>query len=1365
VTTAFNPSSVTGELAEFDPVTGKQVGAVILPPDPANNFFYYPYGFSIAADGTFWVSQPNSENIIHVDAKGNLLSSFSTAGVLPESATVRPDGNVYFAGYGSNSATTGIYLLSPSLGTYALFATQPSPDMTQVAATGGVWSGDFFDGAQRFDTGGNLKQTVGYFGAIAAQTDPSGNVWNSNFAYGDLFRFDPSGNQQIAAAAPGALGLSVWGVDNPTPPAADTQDFYSFALSAGQSATIAVESLNGMSAGIVLQDKNGNVLASGVGGSTNVSQSIQNFVAPSAGTYYIEVTGTSGVQYSLVVTRSANFDIEPHGTFYQAQPLTGTNGALGALDPGGTLTVGKNYEGVDFNGSNCGCLPPDTNAAVGGNYIVETVNVEIRVYDKTSGSILLDEPLSTFFGAASGGDVYVVYDSIASRWYVSAFNSGDSGLFLAVSKDANPLDGFLPTYNINNIGGAPDYPKPGYNKDAIFISFNDFSTTGQAKIVTINKADALSGTLVDFVSTPEFQFRAMPPAQLSGDTTGGTEWFVSTDGSDVSGNTMRVTEMTNYFSNSPTFTYTSLPVTAYQSSGIANQPGGTWTTFPNTTTTQVLEAANGELVTAMSSAVAADGFTYNKGLYYVVNISGGTPTLVKQGVVDPGAGVSVQMFTAAMDSRGDLGFTWMEGSSTEYVSMWVGALDTQGHFSSYDATPNAGFFNVSFRIGDYSTIVIDPTDGNTFWAANEYSGQDSATDIWRTHITSFSLPPAVNNDWYTINVGAGNTLTLQSYTPSTQGGQYPNADPVITIQLYDTFGNLVASGTTNVDGHNQTLTYKATIGGQYHILLSNKAGTSGEYFLKVSTPSYAAGAITGQVINDIKGNGKLTGDPGLDNWEVDVYQKKTKVASQMTHGGGNFDFEGLAPGTYTVQEVLQSGWTQTAPASGTFSATVTAGHVVSGLQFGDFQNITIAGLAYNDLNGDGAQESGEPGLSGWTVQLVNSAGKVVASQVTASSGAYSFANVGPGTYKVQEVLKSGWILTSSPTTFTVAATSGQNVGGLAFGDFQLVTYSGKVYNDTNGNGVIDSGEKALKGWTVNLLNSMGALVASYTTNGNGNYSFPNLGPGKWTLQEVNQSGWYQTQPVNPPGIYSFAAASGASQSGLNFGNFQEITLSGLVYNDLNGDGKKQGKEPGLANWTVELLNTSGNIVASTTTGSNGNYSIGGVFPGTFTLVEVLQSGWVQTQPVNPPAYTITPQSGQNQSGLIFGVHKTSAHSSALAVAAASASSTATPGAANGAIAVLGTTTGAAPDGPLSATASTTGASPAPATVSITATAPASTLRVVYNEGLQPVGNPTAPLVDVALGVVSSRLRARQATLTERAVSSLMGTLLDDGDDN
>ena len=358
----------------------------------------------------------------------------------PESASIRADGNVYFTGF--DPSGNGVYLLNTSTGATSLFASAPSPDMTKIAATGGVWVGDYFDGAQRFDDSGNFLQRSATTArsrprTIRPRRRPTSGM--SNFAYWDLFQFDQIGNQQLGDVRPGALGLTVWGVDNPNAPPQDTQDYYSFALTGGQSTTIVAKSLNGKNVQITLVDGSGNVLATGVGGSSNVTPRSRTTSPRSTGTYYVEVTGDPGVQYSLTVTRNANFDIEPHDTITTAQSVTGTDGVLGALDPGGTLVVGTSFEGVDFiRLNNCGCLPPDTNAAVGPNYVVETVNLEIRIFDKTTGSILLDEPLATFFGASTGGDPYVVYDDIANRWYVSVFDSADSGLFLAVSKDCQP---------------------------------------------------------------------------------------------------------------------------------------------------------------------------------------------------------------------------------------------------------------------------------------------------------------------------------------------------------------------------------------------------------------------------------------------------------------------------------------------------------------------------------------------------------------------------------------------------------------------------------------------------------------------------------------------------------------------------------------------------------------------------------------------------------------------------------------------------------------------------------------------------------------------------------------------------------------
>ena len=382
------------------------------------------------------------------------------------------------------------------------------------------------------------------------------------------------------------------------------------------------------------------------------------------------------------------------------------------------------------------------------------------------------------------------------------------------------------------------------------------------------------------------------------------------------------------------------------------------------------------------------------------------------------------------------------------------------------------------------------------------------------------LGGAPKADWYSVNVQAEHSLHLQSSTPSDQGGQFPNTAS-LEIELFDTFGNLVAVGTKLADGRNEALFFNAPVSGQYTIEISEDPGGAGEYYLSVNTASYPSGGASGEVYNDLNDSGNLDpGDPGLSGWEVDLYDSNDNfIASQLTDANGDFDFQGLNPGTYTVEEVVQAGWTQTAPPSLTFTISVTAGSTATGLDFGNFQNITISGQAYDDLNGNGTEEPGEPGLKDWTIDLFDVHGDLIATTTTDANGDYNFADLGPGSYTVEEELQPGWIQTqpAPPGTYTVSAASGQNAPGLDFGDYQLVTYSGTVYDDLNGNGSLDPGDPGLQGWTVELLDSNGNVLATTTSAADGSYSFSDLTYGVYTIEEIAQSGWYQTEPVNPSG--------------------------------------------------------------------------------------------------------------------------------------------------------------------------------------------------------------------------------------------------------
>jgi hypothetical protein len=105
-----------------------------------------------------------------------------------------------------------------------------------------------------------------------------------------------------------------------------------------------------------------------------------------------------------------------------------------------------------------------------------------------------------------------------------------------------------------------------------------------------------------------------------------------------------------------------------------------------------------------------------------------------------------------------------------------------------------------------------------------------------------------------------------------------------------------------------------------------------------------------------------------------------------------------------------------------------------------------------------------------------------------------------------------------------------------------------------------------------------------------------------------------------------------------FGNFQLISVSGNVYNDQNGDGLRNHGEPGLAGWTVNLLNTTTGVLSSVNTDSSGNYSFTGAGPGAYTIAQVVQANWVQTQPLWPTFYSFNATSGHNISAAVFGDH-------------------------------------------------------------------------------------------------------------------------------
>ncbi len=91
--------------------------------------------------------------------------------------------------------------------------------------------------------------------------------------------------------------------------------------------------------------------------------------------------------------------------------------------------------------------------------------------------------------------------------------------------------------------------------------------------------------------------------------------------------------------------------------------------------------------------------------------------------------------------------------------------------------------------------------------------------------------------------------------------------------------------------------------------------------------------------------------------------------------------------------------------------------------------------------------------------------------------------------------------------------------------------SGKVFNDVNGDCIIDPSETGLNGWVVKLL----PIDLYVTTGADGNYRFDNLPRGTYTISQKLKQHWQQTCPSSP-GTIQVVLDSGEVASNKNFGN-------------------------------------------------------------------------------------------------------------------------------------------------------------------------------------------------------------------------------------
>ncbi len=304
---------------------------------------------------------------------------------------------------------------------------------------------------------------------------------------------------------------------------------------------------------------------------------------------------------------------------------------------------------------------------------------------------------------------------------------------------------------------------------------------------------------------------------------------------------------------------------------------------------------------------------------------------------------------------------------------------------------------------------------------------------------------------------------------------------------------------------------------------------------------------------------------------------------------------------------------------------------------------SIGDRVWNDTNGNGLQDAGEPGIGNVTVKLYKDNGNstfepgsgdtLVATKVTSGDGAYDFTMLYAGSYWVdvdESTLASGYSLTTANEPLLVAVNYGDDYNDADFGYAGKGDIAGTVWYDWNSDGSQQPGEDGIPNVEVCLYqdnNGDGQLDGGDTkltcqnTASDGTYIFHDQMPGDYLVVETQPAGMDDTTP-NVKSVQLIVSGPSGSDVDNNFGDIQYASVGDFVYSDVNGNGVQDTTETqGIPNATLHLTGTdinSASVDLTTTSDVNGSYAFNQLLPGDY-----------QVQATPPTGYTVTSTNPQS----------------------------------------------------------------------------------------------------------------------------------------
>jgi len=441
--------------------------------------------------------------------------------------------------------------------------------------------------------------------------------------------------------------------------------------------------------------------------------------------------------------------------------------------PSSVIVPGMSVVGIN---NLCGCYPPDTEGSVGDTQIVEWVNLDYAVYNKSTGALVMGPlagnsifaNLGGICAANNDGDPIAQWDKVNHRWLLAQnVFTGSYGVCVAVST-SNDATGSYYLYHFPVVnGGFPDYPKWGVWPTGYFQTWNNFGPGGGGFVGAVAcgyndvKLRAGDNTAEQICfqghGAPNYDYSLLP-ADVDSPVpppVGQDEFFIGSYDVDSTNNHLYLYSMHPVFSNPSQSTFTGtgdadpITVPSYtpfcdSSRSCIPEPGGFFVDalgdrvmyrfaywddgpLPNVPPTPPLPVPAqhwfiNHVTTAGSGQAGVRWYEFTAPIK-TVTING--LSLFQSGTFAPDANYR-WMASMARDKVGNLavGYSISNGTSLHPSINVAGRapLDPHGQLSGeLVLTTGAGSQTGSAdRWGDYSNMSLDSTDYCTMWYFQEY---------------------------------------------------------------------------------------------------------------------------------------------------------------------------------------------------------------------------------------------------------------------------------------------------------------------------------------------------------------------------------------------------------------------------------------------------------------------------------------------------------------------------------------------------------------------------------------------------------------------------------------------------------------------